>query len=213
MVQVFVGSFFEDKEVDKFVRFAQNFKSETTGRLMRRDKLHLTWLFIGEVEEAQLDFLRSWLKLTMEQAALAAGKNQKVEIIYDSLDGWPNQQAARVVVARPTKSNDWVQFVAAHLLSALEDLRAEQPQIWCKNTTQKVADTERYLTYKPHVTLLRSNPPLNIEIDQGQHLINDLQNQVLPFTQEIRAMHFVRSNAGPDRADYKIIGQIWTASD
>jgi len=178
LTRVFVGSFLEGEEREILARFLaeenKKLKPELAPviRSVKPEKLHITWQFLGELDENELPKLKETLLALAGPLFQAA--NFPFSITYDYAEAWPSTQA-RVIVARPRVESKTLSAVARLLREALAPhSRAD-------------AAVERNLVFKPHVTLYR----LRQARDEA---VADIISNFQPFEQTVSAIHLVESH-------------------
>jgi len=203
MVRLFVGSFLKEDEATRVEQFCKSNATRLGAltnshlRFVPGANLHVTWVFIGEVEEnkipainkilqAEVSFLKSGAGAAIKAgidhnfSASALGETFCLDVDYDYLEAWPDTQAGRVLVATPTTVPDPVLRIGMALRNAM------------KNLGQADGNEPRNKLFRPHITLARLNPPGKL-ID-GK-LIKTL-SQVLPVRQRIDSLDLIQSSLG-----------------
>jgi 2'-5' RNA ligase len=104
-------------------------------RWVHGKKLHLTWLFLGHVEEEHIDEIKKRL-------TAIAGKHSRTHVDYDHYEFWPSPKYARLLVLTPGAVSDEVYAIESDVKSSL------------KEYLQK----EEKRSYQPHITLMRIEP-------------------------------------------------------
>jgi 2'-5' RNA ligase len=142
--RLFLGTFLsdEDKLKLKEVRDANEnlpesfFRSKV--RWVNDQKLHLTWLFLGDLEDEVIDKLQSKLALVLKDY-----QSNKKELLYDHLEIWFARGLPRHLVLAPS-------FVAPDTLKLIEQIRAH-----CAEFVHEAYQAQAVGQYRPHITLLR----------------------------------------------------------
>ncbi|MBI5174818.1 MAG: RNA 2',3'-cyclic phosphodiesterase [Candidatus Melainabacteria bacterium] len=178
MTRVFVGSFLEGEEREILARFLaeenEKLKPDQVSsiRSVKPEKLHITWQFLGELNQNELLNLKE--KLLALEGPLSESAKFPFSITYDYAEAWPSTQA-RVIVARPRVESETLTALAKLLREALAPhSRAD-------------AAVERNIVFKPHVTLYRLRQACDEAVAA---IISDFQ----PFEQTISAIHLVESH-------------------
>ena len=158
MPRLFVGSFLEGPEAERISAITKARASQISSgflpgqqiefkiRALPKDKLHLTWLFLGEVNSSDVE------ELTRQFAATLNQLKQKLscpafELSYDHLSPWPSEDKARVVVLRPSAPPAEVSRVEREIRATLSSFQENE---------------EVYPQFNPHLTLFRVNPAADL---------------------------------------------------
>jgi 2'-5' RNA ligase len=219
MVRLFVGSFLKEAEAARIDQFATS-NQETLGtltasslRFVQAANLHITWVFLGEVAEEKVAAVQDRLRREVEYlksgsgieagaiatsqmgrklASTGLGRKIKIDLEYDYIEAWPNVTAGRVLVATPTTVPDEVLTIGLALRRAMAGLGIVDQ------------DEMRNLLFRPHLTLVRINPPENL----GDGKLLRALSGVLPIHQQIDRLHLIKSHFGQGSGDYEIIDSI-----
>lgn len=196
MPRVFVGSFLSPEDQQRLVRFTERntHLSQAWGRKIRwvrSEKLHMTWLFIGSVEDAHVPNIQHDLRRTIENflrtTALAS-----IDLSFTRAEIWPNKRKPRQLVLVTDVIPPVVSDVARDIKKALRSYITEE---------QKEKDDR---PYRPHITLGRFDQP-----NRGSHpaaleisLID--ATDILPLGQHFRTISLIESFLGP-KGEYQPI--------
>ncbi|MBU6451252.1 MAG: 2'-5' RNA ligase family protein [Cyanobacteria bacterium REEB67] len=215
MVRLFVGSFLGDQEAARLGHFAEawlpglkkQLPAGHNARFIAPAKLHMTWLFLGEVEEDHVEAVKSWLATAVQKLQETAGSHFReensgelesakldegrldIEVSYDNLEGWPGKDKARVIVATPS--------AVPPLFAKLGNELRQEFEAWIKDAGPGGGaglfnfdkNEPRYVEFRPHLTIMRLNPA----IDLSSSAVLSLLQQLLPVQHHIEEMHLVRS--------------------
>jgi 2'-5' RNA ligase len=146
--RLFLGTFLpdEDKLRLKEVRDANENLAESFFRSKVRwvndQKLHLTWLFLGDLEDEVIDKLQSKLVLVLKDYQ-SNKKELLKELLYDHLEIWFARGLPRHLVLAPS-------FVPPNTLNLIEQIRAH-----CAEFVHETYQAQAVGKYRPHITLLR----------------------------------------------------------
>lgn len=201
-------------------------------RWVSPDKLHLTWLFLGEVEDESVDDVsecigeavgnfgsRAWNSgldsnnsISTSDNSISASTSGSVSVAYDHFDLWPSARKARLGVIVPsTVAPEIAELASAISKSLSKFLTVEQRQA-----------NDR--PFKPHLTVLRLAPSRRhgAHSGQGGHLahgqpghgrpraaIEDVivPASVFPIHQDIDRVELIESDMGK-----KVQGYLTRAS-
>lgn len=145
--RLFVGTFLRPDQQQKLGQLkeydAQLSKLwERKVRLVNGKKLHLTWLFLGSVEETLVDEIG-------EKLAAIAREVQPLSITYGGTEFWPSAKSARLLVLIPHMVAPEIYTLANRIKSALRQYEYR----------------EEKRIYKPHITLARLEPGKHKSLD------------------------------------------------
>jgi len=111
-------------------------------RFVPLQKLHLTWLFLGDVEAELVESVKSDLEKTIRDWKHTENGGT-FEINYDCVVVWSSLQSPRVLVLESTGANP----PASSLNKAIN--------IGLQNYSQKDGKVERFDRFRPHLTVCR----------------------------------------------------------
>ncbi len=148
MPRLFIGTYLEKEAQDSCgaLPLLNNHLTRswhTRLKWVRQDKLHLTWIFLGDVESNQMPQLSQTLQ-TMINASRGDSLNLPPQALaYDCLEIWYSHGTPRNIVLTPNEASadilDFVQSVRNQLhMFASDDVREQAVVPW-----------------KPHITLIR----------------------------------------------------------
>lgn len=192
--RLFVGTFL-DAEPAIIVSKLKQMNGELSGRwhlkarFVPLPKLHLTWLFLGDVERDLIETVKSDLKDTIEK--WKQNKNQSFQIDYDRIEVWPSLKLPRVLVLESTGRC----LQAETLNSAIKEGLGK----YCERS-EKV---ERFKRFRPHLTVCRFSPDAHKRgAGRGKRSLTDFETpeDLFPLTHEIETVSLIESdlNAGPN---------------
>lgn len=149
-------------------------------RWVRPDKLHITWLFIGDCDAEQ------------EQAILKS--MESMELHKTSLD-----YAALSLFGESGRSNAGV-LLPKEISSTVKELGATLR----KNLNQFCHKEEEH-PFRPHLTLFRfpRDNKMDYQIQDGLDI-----SKYIPLHQNINHITLIESHAGPDGIDYKTLADF-----
>src|SRR6516165_8558522 len=162
MPRLFLGSFLSEEQQAAFARLPEiNSKLASEWhcqiRWVKATKLHLTWLFIGHVEETVS------LKLTQAAGELLKGLRLEcpISIIFDRLEAWSVRRSPRHVVLTAGQPSSQFLDLATRLRTGLRQFGAEDAKDQAKKS------------FLPHITLMRLSPEANRQATLPTHLAAD----------------------------------------
>ncbi len=227
-MRLFVGTFLSDAEKAKLNRFQEEFGD--TARFsskiawVKQEKLHQTWCFLGEVDEAAapkiVDALERALQAYRDQVACRgrqrfgdgtgmpdlagtgmAGLND-LNVLFDRVELWPRRQDPKTLVIRPTKISAQFEDMAQSIRRTLKE--------FC-NAEQKGKKDQ----FKPHVTIARfrkrtetySSSPAASEVVRIKPVLADFDalDRLLPVELNVSRFDLVRSHLGSTRDVYECL--------
>lgn len=155
-------------------------------RFVRAEKLHLTWLFLGNVAKTEIPNVISELTpLLSEQEAL--------QVKFDQIEFWPNAKKTHVIV-----------LTASHIPNEVAELANRINHSLGKFMTQTSKQESRREIFRPHITIIRLDPNFS---DKTSLTIPDWLplNQLLPLVHEIKNISLIESHLGAGTDDYQVL--------
>jgi 2'-5' RNA ligase len=214
MSRLFLGTFLPE-EVKARISLVQTNNSELGAhwqcriRWVQPAKLHLTWLFLGEVDKERLGALEEAM------AGLQPGLGSASELVYDRLEVWFGRGLPRHLVLVPSQLPPEFMRATSHVRTKLVDFVAG-------DFRQQARDQLR-----PHVTLMRFQKldgkshqlpvvaPANTThpfVDRKNLRIKEISSEaiagmaeVLPVHHEIDRVDIIGSNQVGDSHGYSIV--------
>jgi 2'-5' RNA ligase len=150
MPRLFIGTFLNDAEQARLASLpAENDHLEHNWqrkpRWIKPDQLHVTWLFLGNVDKSLIDKVTSALqKLVLERRmALPKDDEKTFTLEFNKPEVWPSARRPRIMViaSKPISSS---------ANSLARSIRTGLIPFYTKETEQ-----EQNLEFKPHVSLIR----------------------------------------------------------
>lgn len=135
--RLFVGTFLSPNQQESLGHLAEH-KTELESqwhcrvRFVKPNKLHLTWLFLGDVDIARIPRIEAKLQVISEAS-------QALLMNYDQVEFWPSAKSPRMVVLTPGVIPASVQEMAS--------LVAKQLEVYVSKPINH--------NYRPHITLAR----------------------------------------------------------
>ena len=158
MPRLFVGSFLEGPEAERISAITKARASQISSgflpgqqiefkiRALPKEKLHMTWLFLGEVNSSAVEELTRQLASTLTQLKQKLS-GPAFELSYDHLSLWPSEDKARVVVLRPSMPPPEVSLIEGAIRAALSTFQENE---------------EVFPEFNPHLTLFRVSPAADL---------------------------------------------------
>lgn len=183
--RIFVGTFLS--EIDK-ARISNLAKHEELSKLctgslryVPQEKLHLTWLFLGDLTDEEI----SQAKAALKKAAQA--KNS-VRLSFEKLVLFPLSSSPQALVLEAiAPGQEFLEFA--------NSLRAHLTK-YCHKPEERL--------FRPHITLARF--PRGYE--EPVSALPDGQDSLLPFTLVIEQICLVESHLGTLKNSYRIIETV-----
>ena len=194
MKRLFVGTFLAAEQA-VMVKKLEHMNSRLSqqwqikARFVPLPKLHLTWLFIGDVERSRIENVKSDLQSTLAQWMNQG--NRSFEIQYDRVEVWSSLKAPRVLVLEATE--DCPQ--AESLNSAINESLSQY--------LEKSDKVQRFKRFRPHLTVCRFSPDhKQRDADKAKRSLKDFEipDGFFPLTHQISTVSLIESdlNAGPN---------------
>jgi len=144
MPRLFVGTFLSNDGIDKLANLSganEHLKEAWNAKIrwVDRTKLHITWVFLGDVESEVIPYMISELKLAVSSLSL----REKLVVNYERFELWPNERKARLAVVVPKTIDPEVFTVDATIKKALKKFL---PKDQLKHERKE---------FQPHITVLR----------------------------------------------------------
>lgn len=135
--RLFVGTFLSPGQQEVLARASQHKAELESGwqakiRFVKPHKLHLTWLFLGDVAVSSIEDISARLQVI-------ASRQKQLDITYDQVEFWPSDKRPRMVVLTP-------KFIADRVMEMASSVEQELKQYVSK---------PGHKVYRPHITLAR----------------------------------------------------------
>jgi 2'-5' RNA ligase len=179
--RLFVGTFLSPAAQASLLELAEQEQKlarawGTKVRFVDSRMLHLTWLFLGQVEARLVD------EITARLTAVA-GRHQPFELTYDQLEYWPSRRLARYLVVVPPCVVPAATALAADL----------------KDTLREFVQRPEDRPYRPHLTIMRFSAGLKAE--QGSIALFSMQDK-LPIAQSVQKIELLESRLQTGKDQY-----------
>ncbi len=132
MIRIFIGSFTSKLIHDQAENVANNWGSYIKGSWVKPQNLHMTFQFIGEIQENRLLDI---IKVTQD----VAKKHKPIQVVYKSLGVFPNIDKARVLWLGVSQGHDELKLLSREIVRA----------------NRKVGIRDEGKPFYPHVTICR----------------------------------------------------------
>ncbi|MBC8000264.1 MAG: hypothetical protein IAF58_20075 [Leptolyngbya sp.] len=185
--RLFVGTFLGDREIAAVNSLEKANPNLSEGwniraRFVPNEKLHLTWLFLGNVERIKIPVVETCLKTAIADWQEFAGVSL-LNIQYEQLQVWPSLLSPRVLVLEATKNLKHIRALNKSINTNL--------QAFC----QSKDEVERFDVFRPHITVCRFSANKGPLIDTQRHIEDfNLPEKMLPVTQSITSLTLIESD-------------------
>ncbi|MBX9687690.1 MAG: RNA 2',3'-cyclic phosphodiesterase [Candidatus Obscuribacterales bacterium] len=187
--RLFIASFL-DKQSQERISERQSYfqaKFECSGnlklRFVRAEKLHLTWLFLGDCPEESICEINSVLSSLLKGKAKLQGMFTKESIL-----GPDSRPQAFVLEADP----------------AGPEISLLQKEI--KESLQKFLQKPDKSIFRPHLTIFRFQRDLKQKVEIKKSALSDCD--LLPFVMKIQSLYLLESHAGKNKDSYEILAEF-----
>ena len=215
MPRLFVGTFLSEEGIERLTKLSQDNADLAQAwrakiRWTHRDKLHITWVFLGEVDESAIPNVISDLRKAIGSIS---PPSRPLSLVYDRIELWPNEREARLAVLTPRATPDAVFKLDDKIKDAVTKyISPDQQQHELK-------------TFRPHITLLRfpdgqkrssAGKSTAQSTDNGPFFrkhsakVSDfiVESSILPITHEINEVHLIQSTFGGNTHEYTRLATI-----
>lgn len=169
-------------------------------RFVPLQKLHLTWLFLGDVECDLIESVKSDLKNTIEK--WKQNNNQSFHIAYDQIEVWPSLKLPRVIVLESTVSK-----IKCPQAETLNSAITEGLGRYCERSDK----VERFKRFRPHLTVCRFSPDAN-QMGTGtvKRSLTDIETpeDLFPLIHKIETISLIESHLNTGADGYASIQDI-----
>ena len=177
MPRLFIGSFLTGPEQIRLSNFLARLVPfwPDRVRLQPAEKLHITWLFLGDVAEEKVQEIKDRLIALAPQL-----QGEEISCLYQKVECWPDQANARVVVLTPEDSPQ------TRRILALGEMLRESLAGYCQKQTEYI--------FRPHLTIIRLKP----HSDLGDNFWQAIKkyDQIAPVKHNISKIELVQSHLG-----------------
>lgn len=191
--RLFVGTFLDAQSASTVANLktlnpeiSQNWHLKA--RFVPLPKLHLTWLFLGDVESDLLEDVKRDLERTLKSWKQNEGGGS-FEINYDSAVVWASLKSPRVLVLESTG----VYPLASSLNKAINT--------GLRNYLEKGDKVERFDRFRPHLTVCRFSPDSQMKT-KTRRSMDDFHtpDNLFPLSHRIDTVSLIESdlNSGPN---------------
>ncbi|MBA3994081.1 MAG: hypothetical protein C0469_11190 [Cyanobacteria bacterium DS2.3.42] len=216
--RLFVGTFLDAESTAVVSKLKQlnsdlSMRWRLNARFVPLPKLHLTWLFIGDVEHTLIETVKSDLKITIEKWK-ENSQNRSFDIQYDCAEVWPSLKSPRVLVLESTQNTEGsevseVSGSTAHRSPAesLNFVISEGLSSYCERSDK----VERFKRFRPHLTVCRFSLDANQkESRRVKRSLEDFKTpeDLFPLTHKIRTVSLIESNLNDGPNGYSSILDI-----
>ncbi|MDQ5966445.1 MAG: 2-5 ligase family protein [Cyanobacteriota bacterium erpe_2018_sw_39hr_WHONDRS-SW48-000098_B_bin.30] len=186
MPRVYVGSFVTGDQAQRLSQWAQivaqSINDKTPALPLAKatplQKLHITWQFLGELEEGKIQEVKDKLKAITPQIRQEVAP--ELVITYNRLALWPTGEPARVAVVTPDVVNTQLSQSGTLIREAL------RPYLNIDDTV------ERNFKFMPHLTVMRFKDNAVLDLDY----LSQSFAQIAPIIQKVDSINLIESHIG-----------------
>lgn len=194
MKRLFVGTFLDAEQAAMVEKLEQTNRQlsqqwQIKARFVPLSKLHLTWLFIGDIERARIESVKGDLQSTLAQWKKQG--NCSFAIQYDKVEVWSSLKAPRVLVLESTADSPQAESLNKAITESLS------------HYLEKSDKVQRFKRFRPHLTVCRfSTEHKQRDANQAKRSLSDFKmpDEFFPLAHEIGTVSLIESdlNAGPN---------------
>jgi 2'-5' RNA ligase len=149
-------------------------------RWVQQQKLHLTWLFLGHVEDRHTEEIK-------EKLQEVARRHAALRLVYTDAVFWPNAKAARMMVLVPNAVTEEVYALAS-------DVKKSVGQFQQRPEARK---------YRPHITLLRLDDRARLSMPEWFDV-----SSCMPIEHDIQQIDLIQSHLGKKQEGYESLASF-----
>lgn len=185
--RLFVGTFLGDQEiaaVNSLEKANPNLSDQWNirARFVPNEKLHLTWLFLGNVECSKIPAIENCLQKSINEWKESSNIDV-LNIQFDQLQVWPSLDSPRVLILEATRD--------LKLVRALNTSISHHLQSFC----QSKDEVERFDIFRPHITVCRFSANKGPRLKSKRELESfKIPVNELPILQRISSVTLIESD-------------------
>lgn len=147
MPRLFVGTFLSPESIDKIIELPDlnsdlGDRWNAKIRWTDKSKLHLTWVFLGEVEKSLIPDVISAVETAITGLKL---ETQSLAVNYEKFELWPDERNAKLAVFAPHS-------VPPELAKIKDAIKGAVSSFIPKSQLK-----HEFKSFRPHITVLRFN--------------------------------------------------------
>ncbi len=209
MGRLFVGTFLQPAERDELAALPADYPQleqlvNRKIRWVKPKKLHMTWIFLGNVEESKISSVIREFEKCVGQFRAKQNGQPALEIAFDLPTLWPNKKEPRHFVLAATEPSE-------NFLSLASTIRQSLKQF---------GDSDQEEKFRPHVTLLRvdSHPvdprvnPKQVAWSEFAQTVIDAASQVTPLHLSLDRIDLIESHLGQGADAYESLFSLATSA-
>lgn len=185
--RLFIGTMLPVEDAEKIAEMRQSIEPKLLQwwdcelRWVRPDKLHITWLFLGNCDEASEKKIKEELPKLLDQQS-------KLQITYEDFTMFGSKGRPNAVVLLPKQLDSAVLELGKRLRDSLDKYREKEDEH----------------KFNPHLTLFRfpRDTKKDYRIEDGLDI-----SKYVPLQQKIEKLSLIESHTGNDGVDYNIISE------
>jgi len=183
-LRLFVGTFLGEEERTRLAELADkhgerlSLEWDRKVRWVKPEKLHITWIFLGEHEETVVDPVLTRL------GALLKGQ-EPFSLSYELPVFWPSPRKARMCALVPGTVSDEVSSLGSKVRRALREFTEKEEK-----------------KFRPHLTLFRLGQANKQRMEIPDWMEMD---RILPIRHDIRSINLIQSHLGSENDAYESV--------
>lgn len=188
MKRLFIATFLEEAEREKLADFQLKNKDlveRNLGLVLRSPQarnLHLTWKFLGNVEDETIPYIQECLDEALQMFQSSA---QALKLEFKSLELWPSKRNPRVCVAIPARKPEKVMALSKTISDSLKQFESSKSK-----------------SFRPHITVYRVKKQMQKSEPEDEY---ELQSNWKAIKLDINEIDLVESDLSTGKPEYEVI--------
>ena len=185
--RLFIGTMLPVEDAEKIAEMRQSIEPKLQEwwdcelRWVRPDKLHITWLFLGNCDEANQEKIKEALPKLLD-------RQPRLQVTYEDFTMFGSKGRPNAVVLLPKQLDSAVLELGERLRDNLDR--------YCEKANE--------YKFNPHLTLFRfpRDTKKDYRVEDGLDI-----SKYVPLQQRIEKLSLIESHTGNDGVDYRIISE------